>query len=429
MIYRSVLFIIFILFFGLNSLFGQSKIISTGDDWLYNDGKAALSSDWFKDKNIGNDWKTGISPLGYGDDIVATKISFGADTENKHITVYFKKTFLVSNPYKYLIYKLSVQRDDGIVIYLNGHEVMRNNMPEGEITSDTKAIGLVFTSRVEKIAHTILLYPDDFIAGINTITASVHQARSTSSDCLFNLELLGDNNPDMIPILLKEQTIKNLNLVVKLEEANHAREIEKKELQLEFLEQSKNDIKILFFVIVFLLLLTLITLYYTWRKFKTKKKKLIRNISKLTGANQVKDREMMNISLASLNEKQYIKELKRDLEESIKNVNNKDELTSIIRKIIHGIDYNMDSGEDWENLKKHFNAVHTGYVDKIRNLHPLLTDIELRHCVFIKLLMQTKEIANILHIDPKSVQVSRYRLKKKMNLDENSDLKGYLLNL
>lgn len=82
-----------------------------------------------------------------------------------------------------------------------------------------------------------------------------------------------------------------------------------------------------------------------------------------------------------------------------------------------------------ENLKKHFNEVNSGFVDRLISKYPLLTDIELRHCIFIKLHMQTKEIANILHIDPRSVQAARYRIKKKMDLDEGIDLRDYLLNI
>jgi DNA-binding CsgD family transcriptional regulator len=49
--------------------------------------------------------------------------------------------------------------------------------------------------------------------------------------------------------------------------------------------------------------------------------------------------------------------------------------------------------------------------------------------MFIKLHLQTKEIAKILLIDPRSVQTARYRIKKKMNLDEDIDLRAYLLKI
>ncbi len=65
---------------------------------------------------------------------------------------------------------------------------MRNNMPEGDIDYNTKASSLIFSSEKEVIFHSIILSPDDFVEGVNCISASVHQARAISSDCLFNLE-------------------------------------------------------------------------------------------------------------------------------------------------------------------------------------------------------------------------------------------------
>ena len=401
-----------------NHILGQTKIITTGDEWQYFDTEVEPPKGWEKYSTLTDNWKKGISPLGYGSSIIVTNISFGDDPESKHITKYFKKTFIVDDPYAHLIYKLNVQRDDGIVVYLNGREIMRDNMPDGEIINTTTASSLIFTSTTEKIAHTKLLSPDDFNEGINTISASVHQARKISSDCIFNLELIGGSSSEMIPLLFKEQAIKNLNLNIKLKEVNHKLDIEKKDLQFQQLEQSKNIIKTSLLVVSLLLLLATICLIYFWISFINKEKRL----KEIT---QNKDREMMNVSLNLLNNQQFLKELKRDIENNIK-----EDVSTIkkeLKRTITRIDYNLDHEDDWENLKKHFNSVHIGYVDKLIKMHPSLTDIELRHCIFIKLHMQTKEIANILHIDPRSVQASRYRLKKKMNLDENTDLKEYLL--
>ncbi|PIA81214.1 hypothetical protein BFR04_14835 [Gaetbulibacter sp. 4G1] len=423
----KTLTILLFTFFVFHNGYGQVKIIKTGDEWEFNDDGIEPPKDWIKQKNIINNWKTGASPLGYGSSLIKTTVSYGSDSENKHITKYFKKTFIVDDPYAYLIYKLNVQRDDGIVIYLNGHEVMRDNMPDGEITNETTAVDLIFTDATEKITHTKLLSPDLLNQGLNTICASVHQARKISSDCIFNLEIIGDNSAESIPLLLKEQAIKNLSLDIKLKEVNHKQELEKKELRIEFIEHSKNNYKISLFIICGILLLCILAFLYVFRNFIKKEKIYTENILDLKEANKNKDREMMNFSLSSLNNKQYLKELKRELEFNIKNKTSLEQKG--IKRIVNQIDYNLDHDEDWENLKKHFNAVHSGFFDKLIKLHPSLSEVELRHCIFIKLHMQTKEIANLLHIDPRSVQASRYRLKKKMNLNENTDLKEYLLSV
>jgi len=97
-----------------------------------------------------------------------------------------------------------------------------------------------------------------------------------------------------------------------------------------------------------------------------------------------------------------------------------------LKKLYLKLDFILNHDDDWINLKKHFNVIHTDFFDKLNKLHPLLSESEIRHCVFMKLHMHTKEIARLMNIDPKSVQTSRYRLKKKMNLDDNIDLKDYL---
>ena len=198
----SLLTVIVCFFFGLQISRAQQKIIKTGDDWLYYDDNELPSANWVSSDDRDNLWKTGISPLGYGDDIVKTVISFGEDLNNKQITKFFKKSFRIENPFNFLMYKLNVQRDDGIVIYLNGYEIWRNNMPQGEILLVyTKAANLVFNTENELTYVTKILSPEDFVYGINTLSASVHQARVESSDCLFNLELIGTNDPEMLPAL------------------------------------------------------------------------------------------------------------------------------------------------------------------------------------------------------------------------------------
>ncbi len=421
----KMMIVLLVFFIAPYHALGQVKIIKTGDEWEYNDDGMAPPEDWLKQKNKIDNWKTGVSPLGYGSSLIETTISYGEDSENKHITKYFKKTFTIDDPYGFLIYKLNVQRDDGIVIYLNGHEVMRDNMPDGVITNETTALNLIFTKATEKITHTKLLSPDLFNQGLNTICASVHQARKISSDCIFNLEIIGDNSAESIPLLLKEQAIKNLSLDMKLKEVNHQQELEKKELRIEFIEHSKNNYKISLFIICGLLLLCIFGFLYVFRNFIKKERRYTEQVLDLKELNKNKDREMMNFSLSSLNNKQYLKELKRELEFNAKNKTSIDQKG--IKRILNQIEYNLGHDEDWENLKKHFNAIHSGFFDRLIKIHPALSEVELRHCIFIKLHMQTKEIANLLHIDPRSVQASRYRLKKKMNLNENTDLKEYLL--
>jgi len=426
-LHLNLLFYLLGFFFISSNIYSQKKVISSGDDWQYFDKERTAPIGWETSDKYTKNWKKGISPLGYGDSAAKTTIGFGYNPEKKHITNYFKKTFRIDNPYQYLVYSLNILRDDGAVVYLNGREVMRSNMPTGKITPSTLANSLVVTAAAESYFHKKLLLPDDFIAGVNTISVSIHKARNTSIDCIFDLELIGTNDPKMLPNITKERALKNLSFEAKLKDINYKQEIKNKDLKYQLLSQSQNSIKTLLYGISILFIISLITLFYLWRFFSNQIQKSKKELTELINSNQNKDREMMNISLDSLNNGQYLKELKKELELNLKN-----DLSSSrtkLKKIISQIDYNLGANDEWENLKKHFNAVHSGFYDKLFALHPSLSEIELRHCIFIKLFMQTKEIATILHIEPKSVQASRYRIKKKMELGEGISLRDYLLNL
>lgn len=424
--FSSLLLIVFLVFiFSIQSSIAQNEIISEGDSWLYFDDHGVPNEAWTTNSSSSKNWKTGTSPLGYGSTNLNTKIGFGDNPNDKHITKYFKKSFRLDNPHEFLMYELNIQRDDGVVIYLNGYEIWRNNMPHGKITDTTVAANLVFNNKQKLTFINRILSPEDFVYGVNTISASVHQARGASSDCLFNLTLVGNNNPEMLPLLLKERSLKNIELISKVKELNYNLEIEKKDLQLNFSEKAKKDFKITTYILSIALLILIATLIRGWYRYKNREFGLSEKNRALKETLKQRDQEMMSNSLNSLNNQQYLKDLKIEMERSAET---SPTIKKVLSKIISKLDYQLDQDDDWGNLKKHFNAVHSGFFDKILSKHPALTEIELRHCAFIKLHMQTKEIAMILHINPRSVQASRYRIKKKMNLDENVDLREFLLN-
>ena len=69
------------------------------------------------------------------------------------------------------------------------------------------------------------------------------------------------------------------------------------------------------------------------------------------------------------------------------------------------------------------------FIKKIKSLHPELTPNDLRLCAYLRLNLPSKEIAPLLNISHRSVEVKRYRLRKKMNLDHKENLTEYILNL
>jgi hypothetical protein len=77
-------------------------------------------------------WASGPAELGYGDGGEATVVSYGPNPGSKYITTYFRRAFSVANAADFQGLTLRVKRDDGVVVYLNGNEVYRDNIPAGD---------------------------------------------------------------------------------------------------------------------------------------------------------------------------------------------------------------------------------------------------------------------------------------------------------
>jgi len=417
--YQTLICIAF--FFLSTNTYSQDKIIQQGDTWQYYDN-GSLNDFWAKQTIDSKNWKEGITPFGYKDKKVITEIGFGGNKENKHITKYFKKTFILQNPLDYIAYEIKVQRDDGVVVYLNGKEIYRNNMGNGAITSQTAAQYTV-QGAAESVYLSKVIDSKEFMTGSNTFSVSIHQSGVTSPDCFFNLELFGHNNARVLSAIINDKSSENTKLEGKIKNLASDFELKNKAVQISFLEASNDNLKFLLFLISFLLIMSIILAYNMILKYR-KNEEL--STSKQFELNELvfnKDREMMTISTQLLHNKQYFKEIKSELNHI------KVENPNALKGIIKQLDFVIENESEWEQLNRHFNAVYSGFYDKLIELHPTLTEIELRHCMFIKLHMQTKEIARILHVDPRSVQASRYRVKKKMNLDEETDLRNYIIHI
>ncbi|WP_298881170.1 hypothetical protein [uncultured Polaribacter sp.] len=410
--------IVFILTIQTNNLFSQEILIKNEDSWHYYD-LGYLENDWINITDFSN-WKSGKSPLGYGDKKNNTTLYYGEDIEKKHISKYFKKRIFINK--KYGGFEIKIQKDDGAVVYINGKEIIKDNMPNSTITNTTLAMSTIKNEAEHEFTQHFFDY-SIFKEGENIISVSVHQAYENSSDCIFSLELIGHNNPEVLSLILDKKNKTNEELEHKIKDLNTKFEYEKVLLQKESLEGTNYNLKILVTLISVLFIISLFGYYFIIDN--SKKRRLIKRekIKILNKENQVKDKKIISLSTNLLHNKQYFKEIKADLK-GLKTSEN-----SALKSIINQIDQVLERDEEWNILKNHFNAVHDNFYNKLIAKHPEITETELRHCMFIKLHLHTKEIARILLIDPRSVQTGRYRIKKKMNLGENEDLRDYLLNL
>ncbi len=181
-------------------------IMAKGADWKYLDNGADQGDAWrtgYEDK----DWQVGPAPLGYSASTsrfgsLKTITSYGTDSKNKHITTYLLANLQVDleqiQSYGQLLGTFAI--DDGAVIYVNGKEIYRAGMPEGEITYSTLATSQksdpVMYTNVDLTAQLKANLKD----GDNVIAVEVHQGSKSSSDLYYDMELTAVANAPAVEV-------------------------------------------------------------------------------------------------------------------------------------------------------------------------------------------------------------------------------------
>ena len=179
----------------------QGKFIPAFSSWKYLDTGADLSAQSWKALAFDDSaWFSGGAPLGYADAWIVTTVSFGPNSAGKYVTTYFRRSIVVTNTATVTALNLRVQRDDGIIVYLNGTEVLRDNMPGGAVTSSTLASAAAGDDGAAFLAFTNI-GTGALVLGTNLVAVEVHQSAIDSSDQTMDLELTrGANLPPAVAL-------------------------------------------------------------------------------------------------------------------------------------------------------------------------------------------------------------------------------------
>lgn len=168
----------------------DTMLISRGDVWRYDDSGLWPDDRWNTNEYDDTGWNTGASEFGYGDGDESTVVSFGSDPNNKHITTRFRKTFTLEDPEAFNNFEIQLKRDDGISVFLNGNEIIKNNQQRWYVGNDTPA-EVAVTGEEENRFLVFNVNPAFLLSGENLLAAEVHQASPSSSDLSFDLQLNG----------------------------------------------------------------------------------------------------------------------------------------------------------------------------------------------------------------------------------------------
>ncbi len=135
-----------------------------------------------------------------------------------------------------------------------------------------------------------------------------------------------------------------------------------------------------------------------------------------------KNRELAVSTMSLIKKNEFLTSIKDRLK-------NKKNESPEIRSVIRTIDKDINEEDNWKFFKKAFSNADKDFFKKVKALHPDLTSNDLKLCAYLRLNLSSKEIAPLLNISVKSVEIKRYRLRKKMNLDREVNLTDYILQI
>ncbi len=140
-----------------------------------------------------------------------------------------------------------------------------------------------------------------------------------------------------------------------------------------------------------------------------------------------KNKELATSTMHIVSKNEFIGEIKQHLNGILKESAHKG-ISKDLNKIVKQIDQNMATDKDWEHFQIHFDRVHGDFSKRLKGEFPNLTPQEMKLCAYLRLNLSTKEIAQLMHISVRGVEISRYRLRKKLELERQDNLLDFILN-
>ena len=171
-------------------------LVPAGSVWKYQPITNDIGFTWVLNSYNDDSWASGPAQLGYGDQDESTVVPFSFDEQGrKNISTYFRRSFNLTNPKLITNLVVRLLRDDGGVVYINGFEVFRSNMPTGDVTHSTLALsGVGAPEEINVFFETNVVIPNvSFREGLNTVAVEIHQVAPTSADISFDLELIAES--------------------------------------------------------------------------------------------------------------------------------------------------------------------------------------------------------------------------------------------
>ncbi|WP_321370458.1 two-component regulator propeller domain-containing protein [uncultured Draconibacterium sp.] len=140
------------------------------------------------------------------------------------------------------------------------------------------------------------------------------------------------------------------------------------------------------------------------------------------------DKELANQTLSIVNKNKFLMKINQELKR-LSDETTDGAVKSKMAILKKRINKEIDNQHQNKIFESYFEEVHADFFDRLKERFPKLTPKDLRLCAYIRMNMSTKEIASLLNISNRGVEISRYRLRKKLDLSRDINLSTFLLNL
>lgn len=138
-----------------------------------------------------------------------------------------------------------------------------------------------------------------------------------------------------------------------------------------------------------------------------------------------KSKELASATMLIINHEEFLNDLKKDIQQNA--------LSGKIQKkqseqLIDKINQNLSEEDEWSVFQENFDLIHKNFFRNLKSTYPDLTPADLRLCALLRLNYTTKEIARMQNLSLRGVEAARYRLRKKIDIQENEDLVSFMIN-
>lgn len=139
-----------------------------------------------------------------------------------------------------------------------------------------------------------------------------------------------------------------------------------------------------------------------------------------------KDKELANTTMQIIQKSKLLISIRNELQKLQRELA-KHAASGFLSSIIKKINRSIDTEKQWEVFESHFENVHEEFLKRLKENYPDLSPRELKLCAYLRLNISSKEIANLMNISVRGVEISRYRLRKKLNLEHDQNLTDFIL--